>query len=65
MAAQGQLNNLVGRRLRSLGSDGSLRGYGWGLEKKAWLLEHEAGGLERSPAPRHQGKVDVDQPVLE
>jgi methylated-DNA-[protein]-cysteine S-methyltransferase len=26
---------------RVLGSDGSLTGYAWGLEKKRWLLTHE------------------------
>jgi methylated-DNA-[protein]-cysteine S-methyltransferase len=30
---------------RIVGSDGSLRGYAWGLERKRWLLEHEAGRL--------------------
>jgi methylated-DNA-[protein]-cysteine S-methyltransferase len=28
---------------RVIGADGSLTGYGGGLERKAWLLEHEAG----------------------
>ena len=27
---------------RVIGSDGSLRGYAYGLRKKAWLLEHES-----------------------
>jgi methylated-DNA-[protein]-cysteine S-methyltransferase len=26
---------------RVIGSDGSLTGYGGGLDRKAWLLEHE------------------------
>jgi methylated-DNA-[protein]-cysteine S-methyltransferase len=26
---------------RVIGADGSLTGYGWGVERKAWLLEHE------------------------
>lgn len=26
---------------RVIGSDGSLTGYGWGTDRKAWLLEHE------------------------
>ena len=26
---------------RVLGTDGALRGYRWGLERKRWLLEHE------------------------
>ena len=29
---------------RVIGSDGKLTGYGGGLERKAWLLRHEAGG---------------------
>jgi methylated-DNA-[protein]-cysteine S-methyltransferase len=27
---------------RVIGQDGSLTGYGWGLERKRWLLDHEA-----------------------
>jgi len=27
---------------RVIGSDGSLTGYAYGTERKAWLLEHEA-----------------------
>jgi O6-methylguanine-DNA--protein-cysteine methyltransferase len=30
-----------------IGADGSLTGYGWGVEHKAWLLD-----LERDPASR-------------
>jgi methylated-DNA-[protein]-cysteine S-methyltransferase len=26
---------------RVVGADGSLTGYGWGVERKAWLLQHE------------------------
>ena len=26
---------------RVIGSDGTLTGYGWGVERKAWLLDHE------------------------
>jgi methylated-DNA-[protein]-cysteine S-methyltransferase len=26
---------------RIVGTDGSLRGYAWGLDRKRWLLEHE------------------------
>ncbi len=29
---------------RVIGADGSLTGYGWGLECKAWLLQHERIG---------------------
>src|SRR4029078_7198968 len=28
---------------RVIGSDGSLTGYGGGLDRKTWLLDHEAG----------------------
>ena len=28
---------------RVIGGDGTLTGYGWGTERKAWLLDHEAG----------------------
>ncbi len=28
---------------RVIGADGSLTGYGWGTERKAWLLDHERG----------------------
>lgn len=28
---------------RVIGTNGSLTGYAWGLERKAWLLEHEQG----------------------
>jgi methylated-DNA-[protein]-cysteine S-methyltransferase len=28
---------------RVIGQDGSLTGYGGGVERKRWLLEHEAG----------------------
>ena len=27
---------------RVIGSDGSLTGFAWGLDKKQWLLEHES-----------------------
>jgi O-6-methylguanine DNA methyltransferase len=30
---------------RVVGSDGALTGYGGGLERKRWLLDHERGGL--------------------
>jgi methylated-DNA-[protein]-cysteine S-methyltransferase len=31
---------------RVIGADGRLTGYGGGLERKSWLLRHEAGALE-------------------
>jgi len=34
---------------RVIGADGGLTGYGWGLDRKAWLLDHEKQ-LARSPS---------------
>ena len=36
---------------RVIGANGSLTGYAGGLEKKAWLLEHEGVALPFSPNP--------------
>lgn len=30
---------------RVIGADGSLTGYGWGLERKEWLLRHEGAAM--------------------
>ena len=38
---------------RVIGSDGSLTGYGGGLPRKAWLLAHEARGIQ-PPSPIRQ-----------
>jgi methylated-DNA-[protein]-cysteine S-methyltransferase len=35
---------------RVIGSDGSLRGYAGGVERKRWLLEHEGVFTDSSPA---------------
>jgi methylated-DNA-[protein]-cysteine S-methyltransferase len=35
---------------RVIGSDGSLTGYGWGVERKEWLLRHEGAVAVRRPA---------------
>lgn len=32
---------------RVIGADARLTGYGWGIERKAWLLEHERAGQTR------------------
>ena len=39
---------------RVIGSDGSLTGYGGGLERKRWLLAHEGASAESAPARRRQ-----------
>ena len=42
---------------RVIGSDGSLTGYGGGLERKAWLLKHEGVAMPSlSQRPRSSGK---------
>lgn len=37
---------------RVVGADGALSGYGWGQERKAWLLDHEAGPRQLRHYPR-------------
>lgn len=37
---------------RVVGADGSLTGYGGGIEKKVWLLDHEGVDLSRLYVPR-------------
>lgn len=37
---------------RVIASDGSLHGYGGGLDRKAWLLEHEARRAAAAPGAR-------------
>ncbi len=32
---------------RVIGANGTLTGYGWGIERKKWLLDHEAVGTSR------------------
>ena len=41
---------------RVIGANGSLTGYGGGLDRKRWLLEHESGGSKRS-APAQSGRL--------
>jgi methylated-DNA-[protein]-cysteine S-methyltransferase len=35
---------------RVIGSDGSLTGYGWGVDRKEWLLRHEGAVAVHEPA---------------
>jgi|SRR5579872_6821188 len=46
---------------RVIGSDGSLTGYGGGIERKRWLLEHESGGARRHAAA--QGSLFRHLPI--
>jgi alkylated DNA nucleotide flippase Atl1 len=34
---------------RVIGTDGSLTGYGGGIERKRWLLNHEGAALRERP----------------
>jgi methylated-DNA-[protein]-cysteine S-methyltransferase len=43
---------------RVIAADGTLGGYGGGLDRKAWLLEHEGAEL-RPPAGRHQYRLAI------
>lgn len=36
---------------RVIGADGSLTGYGGGIERKRWLLRHEGASFRDGPAP--------------
>jgi methylated-DNA-[protein]-cysteine S-methyltransferase len=42
---------------RVIGANGSMTGYGGGLERKVWLLEHEAA--RRPTRPGRQAKLDL------
>jgi methylated-DNA-[protein]-cysteine S-methyltransferase len=43
---------------RVIGADGSLTGYGWGVDRKEWLLRHEgAAGSWRSAADAAAGQA--------
>jgi methylated-DNA-[protein]-cysteine S-methyltransferase len=48
---------------RVIGADGSLTGYGGGLERKVWLLEHEAEHVSKPLRAGQQAKLDL-QPQL-
>jgi len=41
---------------RVIGADGSLTGYGWGLDRKEWLLRHE-GAMAGADSPSPQGAL--------
>jgi methylated-DNA-[protein]-cysteine S-methyltransferase len=49
---------------RVIGADGSLTGYGGGLPRKRWLLEHEGVRLGTSPAIRASGTQATDTTSL-
>jgi methylated-DNA-[protein]-cysteine S-methyltransferase len=45
---------------RVIGADGSLTGYGWGVDRKEWLLRHEgAFGAPRSAAASAAGQATL------
>jgi methylated-DNA-[protein]-cysteine S-methyltransferase len=43
---------------RVIGADGSLTGYGGGLERKRWLLAHEARHAGRTLGPLFEAGVN-------
>ena len=43
---------------RVIGADGSLTGYGGGVERKRWLLNHEKKGVDGSSLPSASHKTD-------
>ena len=43
---------------RVIGADGSLTGYGGGLERKRWLLHHEQQATDGGPSPAVSRKTD-------
>ena len=42
---------------RVIGADGSLTGYGWGVDRKAWLLDHRARSREHLFSARQSRQV--------
>jgi methylated-DNA-[protein]-cysteine S-methyltransferase len=49
---------------RVIGADGSLTGYGGGLDRKVWLLEHEARHSPESSRPGTQAKLDLEPQIV-
>jgi methylated-DNA-[protein]-cysteine S-methyltransferase len=48
---------------RVIGADGSLTGYGGGLDRKVWLLEHEASHTSGAAHPSRQTQLDLQSQV--
>jgi methylated-DNA-[protein]-cysteine S-methyltransferase len=49
---------------RVIGADGSLTGYGGGLERKVWLLEHEGGRGSKPVRAGHQAQLDLQAQLV-
>jgi methylated-DNA-[protein]-cysteine S-methyltransferase len=49
---------------RVIGADGSLTGYGGGLDRKVWLLEHEAAHRSKPTHPGGQAQLDLQPQVV-
>jgi methylated-DNA-[protein]-cysteine S-methyltransferase len=48
---------------RVIGADGSLTGYGGGLDRKIWLLEHEAAQVAKPLRAGQQAQLDLQSQV--
>jgi methylated-DNA-[protein]-cysteine S-methyltransferase len=48
---------------RVIGANGSLTGYGGGLDRKIWLLEHETANSPSSATPWRQAQLDLEAEV--
>jgi methylated-DNA-[protein]-cysteine S-methyltransferase len=49
---------------RVIGADGSLTGYGGGLDRKEWLLRHEGAPFGTGGRGRRAAAVSAEQPTL-
>jgi methylated-DNA-[protein]-cysteine S-methyltransferase len=49
---------------RVIGADGSLTGYGGGLDRKEWLLRHEGAPFGTGGRGRRASAVSEEQPTL-